>query len=170
MNVFNKLPNELIYRIFQYAGELRILNRKMTRENMYQILNDDIRDNHSEQIIEFVWTIVDRPMRTGPTVGYLYYWDFLKVFSAKKDDKNIQYKYHIPDTIVYKFEEIFINDYNHYYLDDEYYLHSFWMDAFCYDWESYPDYEASEPRETKWYVEKYRNSVFSEIDDLVFPK
>jgi hypothetical protein len=170
MNVFNKLPNELIYIILQYAGELRILKRKMTRENMYQILNDDIRSYNKNEIITFLWGIVDRPMRTGPTVDYFYYWDFLKVLSAKKDGKNIQYKYHIPDTIVYKFEQIFINDYNHYYLDDEYYLHSFWEDAFCYDWECYPDYHSSEPKKLKLYVERYRNSVCIEVCRLVFPK
>ena len=130
MNVFHKIPSELIYIILQYAGEVRVLKRKMTRKNMYQILNDDIHPYDENPIINFVFTIVDRPLYTGTTVGYSYYWNFLTVLSCKRNCQIIHYD--IPDNILYKLEEIFINDYNEYYLDDDYYLYTIWMDAICY--------------------------------------
>ena len=158
MDIFKNLPQELIYTILQYAGELRVLQIKMTRENMYRIINDDKRSNGDDDaIINFAFNIVDRPMRTGATIGYSYYWNMLSVLKAKSKCESV--KYDIPHDILYKLEQIFINDYNQYYLDDEYYLYSIWMDAICF--------KDDEWKETKWEIDNYRNTVFSEIEDLV---
>jgi hypothetical protein len=164
MNTFNKLPQELIYIILQYAGELRLLQIKMTRENMYQLINDDKQSYDDDPIIGYAFTIVDRPMRTGATLGYSYYWNMLSVLTAKANCESIQYD--IPDDILYKLEEIFINDYNHYYLDDEYYINSIWVNAICYK-DLYKDYLHHEMKETKWEVEKYRHQLFHEIEQFV---
>jgi len=154
MDLLNKLPTDIIYLILQYAGEIRILKRKMTKENVFRIINDDVR--YYDSIVDFIFSIVDRPFYTGPTIGYIYYWDLLKEI---RDNKVCSVKYNISKNLLDKLINVFINDYNYYYLDDNYYIHSFWMDAICYT-----DYASNIKKETKNEVECYRHHVFGEIE------
>jgi len=139
------LPIELIYNILEFSGDLRILKRKMTRENIFQIKNKDI--------IDFIFDIIDRPNRTGPYIYYPVYWDLLNGLREQR----IVSKYNLSENILEKIVNVFINDYNNYYLDDEYY-YATWMNAICYT-----DYEKSLVKEKKWDIESYRYDVFDEI-------
>jgi len=157
MEIFHTLSIELVYIILQYAGELRILKRKMTRQNMIQIIDDD-SDN---SITNFIHDIVDRPIRTCPPMGYLYYWDMLSNIMEKQKQKQKQKQEYIscdiPEHILDKLITLFINDYNNYYLDDNYYEID-WVDSICYI-----DYSEQIRKEKKWEIENDRHQVFDEI-------
>jgi hypothetical protein len=127
----------------------RILKRKMTTQNMFQIVNDDI--NHS--IVHFIYDIVDRPIRSSPSIGYFYYWKFLSSIL----DKNNSLSCDIPECILHNLITLFINDYNNYYLDDNYY-HIEWFDSICYI-----NFLQDIRKEKKLEIEKYRHEVFDEI-------
>jgi hypothetical protein len=148
MKIFQTLPMELVYVILQYAGELRILKRKMTRQNMFQIVNDDVNNS----IPHFIYDIVDRPIRTCPSIGYSYYWALLSNITDK-----ITLPCDIPECILHNLITLFINDYNNYYLDDSYY-HIEWFDSICYI-----DFSQDIRKEKKWEIESYRHNVFDEI-------
>ena len=139
------LPIEIIYTILEFSGDLRILKRKMTRENIFQIKNKDI--------IDFIFDITDTPIRTGPYIYYPVYWDLLNGLREQR----IVNKYNLSENILEKIVNVFINDYNNYYLDDEYY-YATWMNAICYT-----NYEKSLVNEKKWDIESYRYDVFDEI-------
>lgn len=154
MEIFKQTPVEIIYLILQYTGELRILKRKMTNKNMFQIINDDIRNNDS--IIQFVSDIVDRPICSGPTTGYFYYWNLLEEII---DNKVCRTKKFISENLLHQLINVFINDYNNYYLDDKYYIDSIWINAICY-----ADYSSNILQKTKNEIESYRHKVFHEIE------
>ena len=170
--MFFDLPEELIYNILQYAGELRVLKRKMTKENIHQIINDDYR------AIRFMYGIVDRPIRTGPPIYYLVYWQYLSLLCGNM----IVNRYKLPQEHFNKFNyvltndyyldklmTVFINDYNNYYLDD-YYYNLCWMDGRCYiDYDHY-DEDIDNVVERKCEIEKHRWKVFNETYDYIYPQ
>ena len=149
----NQLPTEIIYNILQYAGELRVLKRKMTKENVFQIINDD------ESIITFIYDIVDRPIRTGPPIYYFVYWNYLKTLSNNK----IMNNYNLPQNMFDKLMNVFINDYNNYYLDDNYYIDIVWYHGVCYS-----DFWNEIEKDKKHEIEEYRFEVFYEICEYIF--
>ena len=159
MTIFEKTPTEILYLILQYAGELRILKRKMTKTNMLQILNDD--NNNDNSLMSFACDIVDRPVRNGVTGGYIFYWNLLNKISNTEEFFITEHNYVITDDIVDKLKNIFINDYNNYYLDDDYYNKT-WVDGVCYT-----DFENNIIKETKHKIERYRHDIFDEIQELV---
>ena len=161
--MFFDLPNEIVYNILRYTGELRILKRKMTRENIFQIINDDIN------VIGFIYDIVDRPMRSRPPIYYLVYWTYLSTLSGNMIENHYKLPEETFDKLNYiltnhyyidKLMTVFINDYNNYYLDDNYYK-LYWMDAKCYDDDDEVD--------KKCEIEKYRFKVFNETYDHIYP-
>lgn len=161
--MFFELPNEIVYNILQYAGELRVLKRKMTRENIFQIINYDTT------CFEFIYSIVDRPIRSGPPCYYNVYWHLLDELSNSKiysyyNIYNKCNKYNLQQTVLDKLINVFINDYNNYYLDDDYY-NSLWYDAICYT-----DYNNDIRKKIKDEIENYRFAVFYEINDFLFQK
>ena len=145
------LPNEIIYMILQFSGDLRVLKRKMTRENIFHIIQDD------HLLIDFIFDLVDRPMCTGPPIYYPVYWDLLNGMRKQR----IVSKYNLPQNTLEKLVNLFINDYNHYYLDDDYYS-STWMNSICYT-----DYGNDLVKEKKWLIESYRYDVFDEIYNFI---
>ena len=172
--MFSDLPQELIYTIFQYAGELRVLKRKMTKENIHQIINDD------DNAIGFIHGIVDRPLRTGPPIYYLVYWEYLSLLCG--NGNMIVNRYKLPQETFDKFNylltndyyldklmTVFTNDYNNYYLDDYYYnLH--WIDGRCYIDYSHFNEDIHDVVERKCEIEKYRFKVFNETYDYIYPR
>ena len=156
--MFSQLPIEIIYNILQYTGELRILKRKMTIENMFNIINDD------GPCTDFIYSIIDRPIRSGPPCYYNVYWHLLGELSNSKihSSHDIDNKYNLPQTILDELINVFINDYNNYYLNDKYY-YSFWYDSICYI-----DYNNDIRQKLKDEIEEYRFSTFYKINDLLF--
>jgi len=171
--MFFELPQELIYTIFQYAGELRVLKRKMTKENIHQIINDD------DDAIGFIHELVDRPLRTGPHIYYLVYWEYLSLLAG---NDNIVNRYNLSqetfdnfnyvltnDYYLDKLMTVFINDYNNYYLDD-YYYNLCWVDGRCYiDYYHY-DEDIDDEVKRKWEIEEHRWKVFNETYDYIYPR
>lgn len=168
--MFFELPNELIYNILNYAGELRVLKRKMTRENIHQILNDDYH------AIGFMHGIVDRPLRSGPPIYYLVYWTYLSTLSGSMIVNCYKFLQETFDKFNYvltndyyldKLITVFINDYNNYYLDD-YYYKLFWINGRCYIDDSHYNENIHDVVERKCEIEKYRFKVFNEIYDYIY--
>jgi hypothetical protein len=167
--MFSELPQELIYTIFKYAGELRLLKRKMTKENIHQIINDNY------DAIGFMHGIVDRPIRTGPPIYYFVYWEYLSLLSgsmirfklSQKDFDKLNYVL-TNDYYLDKLMTVFINDYNNYYLDD-YYYNLCWVDGRCYIDYNHYDEDIDDEVKRKWEIEEHRWKVFNEICDYIYP-
>ena len=172
--MFSELPQELIYNILHYAGELRVLKRKMTRENIHQIINYD------DNAIGFMHEIVDRPLRTGPPIYYLVYWEYLSLLCGNGNMIVNRYKLspetfekfnYVLTTDYYldKLMTVFINDYNNYYLDD-YYYNLYWIDGRCYiDYYHYYE-DTDDVVVRKWEIEEHRWKVFNETYDYIYPR
>ena len=162
-----KLPYELVYIILQYLGELRILKRKMTRENMFQIINDDKRINKS--FIDFAFDIVESPFYNH---SFYYYWYVLSNIKFNKKMNTVFMKngivYEMPESFIEELLKIIINDYNYYYLDDEYY-YKVWNTGICYIFDdSYNSsdiisYSTKYHKEKKREIESLRTDFFNKL-------
>ena len=168
MDIFKNLPQELIYTILQYAGELRVLQIKMTRENINRLINDD------DNVIGFMHSIVDRPIRTRPPIYYIVYWKYLSIiYGNNMITNNYNLSQETFDKLNYvlttdyyldKLMTVVINDYNNYYLDD-YYYNLCWMDGKCFI-----NYSEDEEADLKPNIEEHRFKVFNETYDYIYPQ
>jgi hypothetical protein len=169
--MFSDLPQELIYTILQYAGELRVLQIKMTKENIHRLINDD------DNAIGFMHEIVDRPLRSGPPIYYFVYWTYLSLLSGNM----ITNRYKLPqetfdklnyvltnDYYLDKLMTVFINDYNNYYLDDYYYNLCWVVGRFYINYYHY-DGDVDDVVERKSEIEEHRWKVFNETYDYIYP-
>ena len=134
----------------------------MTKENIHQIINDD------ENVIGFIYDVLDRQIRIGPPIYYIVYWTYLSILSGNMITNKYELKQEIFDQLnivlknddyIDKLMTVFINDYNNYYLDD-YYYNMCWMDC-------YIDYDKAV---LKYEIEEYRCKVVNETYDYIYDK
>jgi hypothetical protein len=132
MKQFINLPCVLVNLVLEYAGELRILKNKMNRKNIVMILRRDIKQYNP--IGEFIITMHDRERRSS-SIHFMIYSSF--IHNLIMGNMNVL-TYHfgfLTYTITQEMYDnlitVFINDYNHYYLNDEYYYCT-WYNGTCY--------------------------------------
>jgi len=136
------LSIDVIHNILSYADELRVLKIQMDRKNMKYIFEND------SAVYDY---LVDKTSSTTPCLGEGVYLTTLKVLNCSEVHMDNVFteveQYFKRWNIIISYELFYsilgaiINDYNNYYLNDEYYYGGYWYDE---EWHKYEEQENEE--------------------------
>lgn len=119
------LPNELVVNILEYSDDLRILKIKMDKKNIKYLF---------ENIEELQFYLFEKISSFTSCLGECIYLKIIKLLSYKKFSIDNAFdelckSYSTLDKKYFDFIiKTMIDDYNNYYLNDEYYYGGYWYD------------------------------------------
>jgi len=129
------LNEDIVKNILSYSGNMRVLKIKMDKQNMKYLFetNSEIYDYLYRKTISFT-----------SSFGEVLYLKIIALLNNKnvkmdnlfqellQENPSETYKKYINETYIDFIINIIIDDYNNYYLVDEYYNDGYWFDEMWY--------------------------------------